>query len=141
MITQQPDGSGGTTRLIVSSDQRRPLRRLHDKWYDHGRDAVVGNSVGFDGTAPLQTCASASFVLKDGTEWIYLYGGYQGCYGGIATFNLAQFYQVPGLSGFYLGEGFNFVLRRMGCQKLTPAGALALANTVGADASTCGTPP
>jgi hypothetical protein len=137
VITKVPDGSGGFTRLIVGSARFPLLGGRHDPWCAHGNFQGFGPTSGGDLAEPGQSTVGCSFILKDGIRWTYLYGGAQDCRGGFDTAEETAGFVVPGLHGFYFGEGFNYVLRRMPTLKFKEDGWLPYVEAMGADWTHC----
>lgn len=78
-----------------------------------------------------------NFTLKDGSNWYYLYGGFQGCWSGFYKVISAEYFQVPGYPGNWFGEGFNAQVRSGGAQKLAFVDFNNAQTSAGADESAC----
>jgi hypothetical protein len=141
VITATPDPGGGTNRNIVPNPY--PWRRggSHDPWASHSVTASLGYSHGGDFTQPLMTQSSATFALKDGNTYTYLYGDIGHCWDGTALYLATENFFNDYPPGPWIGEGFNAVMRKAPTLKMLSSSLAGYLLAFGAEPSACPPPP
>ena len=112
-------------------------RAKHDAWPTHGIWFNNDYYTGFDISQPLQSCAAQTFTLKSGDTFVYFYGGWQSCFGGLALNTQANAYKPLGNGVTYWGLSFNHIYRPALTAKISAADFYAYLNGFGLDATDC----
>lgn len=131
------NGEGGHTTLVVGSGQPWARFKKHDSWGAHGNVGTLDASPGSDGSKKLQTISNFNALLKSGIRYYYFYANWVNCFNGILLPQRCYSYQVYGISGVWVGEGFNFLMRPQCSAKLTLQGLRNMQALHGADETLC----